>query len=178
MLGLVVKLFFCMIMISLASCSSITKGNKQKISIRSNVVADVYVDGDYVGTTPFNQEIIIRPDTEMELRRKGYASIKWKLKTKIHSSFWWNLGLTTVGLTGMTTDFGSGSYKEYSPSRFYVNLKTRKPSMDEERVERFNQFKVINEDILLKKKIQGLNEEYLETFIYMDPEESKPAVIK
>lgn len=106
---------------SLPSCATIISGTSQMVTIDSNVEgADVRIDGNTVGVTPYSGKIRRQKDTTARVEKDGYAPQTVTLTTAFNPvatlSIFWDLS---------TTDFLSGAAWEYAPSTYYVNLKPK-----------------------------------------------------
>lgn len=112
-------------------CASVLSGSAQTIEINSNVPGvGVYDQGQYLGSTPLRIEIPRQAEKELSLEHKGYVNRIVTLKSKTNGNVWWNLPFTVLGLTGVSTDYGSGAIYEYSPHRYYIAMKTIKGSQE------------------------------------------------
>ena len=113
-----------------ASCASVISGPSQTIEINANVPGvGVYDQGKYLGTTPLRVDVARQNNLVLSLERKGYVTRNLTLKSRTNGNVWWNLPFTVLGLTGISTDYGSGAVYEYSPSRFYVIMKPVKTAV-------------------------------------------------
>jgi len=105
----------------LSGCASIVKGSKQVVTIESNVRgAEVKVNGELVGTTPFTGPIKRGSDTTVLLSKTGYASKTLTLSTSVEPVFWGNI--IFGGVFGSTTDMSTGSMYQYAPATYNVDL--------------------------------------------------------
>jgi hypothetical protein len=114
--------FSCALVTSsfLVGCATVFTGTNQMISINSNVEgAEVRIDGNVVGTTPYSGHVRKASGAKTVLISKpGYQSQQVSLHAAINpvaimSIVFWDLG---------TTDFLSGAAWEYTPNSYYVNL--------------------------------------------------------
>lgn len=107
--------------LSSAACSTIIKGQSQSVSIDSNVQgADVTVEGNLVGTTPYTGPISRGSSTTVKVSKNGYRSKTVTLSTEIEPIFFGNI--IFGGFLGSSTDAGSGAMYKYSPATIQVDL--------------------------------------------------------
>ncbi len=103
-------------------CASILKGSDQPININSNVdSAEVYVNEQLVGRTPFTGTIERRSRVNLRVSKEGYQSRSLILDTSIEPVFWVNVFVG--GVWGSTTDWATGSMWKVSPNTYNVDLK-------------------------------------------------------
>jgi hypothetical protein len=108
----------------LCSCASMMSGNQQEITLTSTERdVDVYMNDEYLGKTPVTVSIDRQSGQFVEFQKSGFHSAKIDLKTKINPNFYWNLPLTVLGTTGMSTDFGSGAIYEFNSSKILVRMR-------------------------------------------------------
>ena len=125
----VVSVFLCSCLLILTGgCASILKGSQQPLNISSNVDgAEVRINGQMVGQTPFTGTIKRQSDVQLTLSKEGYKSRSLTLDTGIETVFWVNLFIG--GVLGSTTDFATGSMWKVSPNTYNVDLKPVDSSM-------------------------------------------------
>ncbi|MFA5518371.1 MAG: PEGA domain-containing protein [Spirochaetota bacterium] len=122
------KKFFILVVISITlifmGCSTIMNGTSQMVSVNSDIEeADVLVNGNKVGKTPFSGKIKRSSKTVITVQKEGYSPVNVTPHTELPSAFWGNIILG--GFFGSTTDYASGAVNEYTPNTFYVNLKKK-----------------------------------------------------
>jgi hypothetical protein len=167
-----VRRSFCFLFLSgvfcWTGCASVLSGVTQNIEINSNVPAvEVYADGQYLGSTPLQIFLPRQAQKKLRLEKRGYQSRVLTLRTRTNGEVWWNLPFTVLGVTGISTDYGSGAIYEYSPHRYYVSMKALKTS---EAAEQEDDFAFINKNNLNKEKSRHQEgefsraEKYLRTF--------------
>lgn len=106
---------------SLGACSTIVKGDNQTVSILSNVKgADVYVNGEMIGQTPYTGPVERAADTTVTLKKTGYETKTVTLNTTFEPVFWGNI--IFGGFIGSTTDMASGSMYKYAPATVTLDL--------------------------------------------------------
>ncbi len=103
----------------LLGCATISTGTTQAITIDSNIKgADVQIEGNHVGVTPFSGKIKRQKDAIAMVTMDGYAPQAIPLTTSFNSvavlNIFWDLS---------TTDFLTGAVWEYAPNSYYANLK-------------------------------------------------------
>jgi uncharacterized protein YceK len=107
--------------LAMSGCATIIKGDKQTVSINSNVRgATVLVNGEQVGTTPFTGPIKRKSGTTVTLRKDGFESKSVTMTTEIESVFWGNI--ISGGGFGSTTDLTTGAMYFYAPATLQVDL--------------------------------------------------------
>ena len=123
------KVFLCISLLFLTGgCASILKGSEQPVNINSNVDgAEVLVNGQLVGRTPFSGSIKRTSDVRLTVQKDGYRSQTITLDTGVEPVFWVNVFVG--GVFGSTTDFATGSMWKVSPNTYNVDLKSATPSM-------------------------------------------------
>ena len=110
------------LMLVLSGCSTVVNGTTQTISINSDIPgADVEINGQVVGKTPFTGVIKRGKNTQIKISKQGYDVVVISPETGIATAFWGNILIG--GFTGSTTDGVSGAVHEYKPNTFFVNLK-------------------------------------------------------
>ena len=116
------KILAAFVVISFASgCATIVKGTTQIVSINSNVSgADIIVNGEPVGQTPFTGQIKRKSGTTVTVKKSGYQPKTITLTTEVESVFWGNI--IFGGFIGSTTDMGSGAMYYYAPATLEIDL--------------------------------------------------------
>lgn len=112
---------FAVAMFVVTSCATITSGTTQAISVSSNVQgAEVYLDGDKIGTTPFNGNVKKGKST-LRIEAPGHSSETLSLSKSLDPKFWGNI--IVGGTLGSITDFASGAAYQYAPASYQVELR-------------------------------------------------------
>lgn len=102
-------------------CATIVGGTSQNVSINSNVKgADVIVNGETVGKSPYNGPIKRGKTTTVTLQKEGYEPKTITLSTEIESIFWGNIIIG--GFFGSTTDLATGGMYKYAPATLQIDL--------------------------------------------------------
>lgn len=110
-------------------CATVTKGPSQMISINSNVSgANVFVDGQLVGTTPFSGKVK-KGGELVKVEKSGYVTATVALSKSLEPTFWGNIIIG--GTLGSVTDFASGSAYSYAPASYQVDLKANGQASDD-----------------------------------------------
>jgi hypothetical protein len=121
------KLLLIALVSILTSCSTVVNGTKQNVVIDSNVKgADVNVDGQIVGKTPFNGKIKRGSETVVTLTKDGYSPKTIVMNDEINNAFWVNALFLYGSLSSSTTDYVSGAMYRYSPATYNIELETIK----------------------------------------------------
>ena len=104
-----------------SGCSTIIKGSSQVVSIDSNVKgADVKVNGQLIGKTPFSGQIKRGSSTEVTLSKEGYDSKTIIMSTNVEPVFFGNV--FCGGFIGSTTDAATGAMYNYAPATYNLDL--------------------------------------------------------
>jgi hypothetical protein len=105
-----------------AGCATIATGTSQTISISSNVDgAAIYLDGERVGTTPFNGTVP-KGKSNLRVEAPGYRDQTLSLSRQLEPAFWGNIIIG--GTLGSITDFASGAAYQYAPASYQVELRS------------------------------------------------------
>jgi hypothetical protein len=125
----------------LVGCATVFTGTSQTVSISSNIEgAEVRIDGNMVGTTPYSGKVRKGSGAKTVLISKpGYQSQQISLHSAINpvtiiSIVFWDLG---------TTDFISGAAWEYVPNSYYVNLLKAERSASDTREIRVKEYAML-----------------------------------
>ncbi|MGZ3790559.1 MAG: PEGA domain-containing protein [Bacteriovorax sp.] len=119
------KIFLGLSLVSvlLASCATTIKGSTQAVSIDSNVKgAEIVVNGETVGTTPYNGPIKKDPSTTVTIKKEGYQSKTIVLNTNFEPTFFGNILFLYLGVFSTTTDYMNSSMYKYAPATFQIDL--------------------------------------------------------
>jgi hypothetical protein len=109
------------LVIAFSGCATIIKGTTQVVSINSNVKgANITVNGEQIGATPFTGQIKRKSGTTVTLQKTGYDSKTITLTTEIESIFWGNIIIG--GVLGSTTDMATGAMYYYAPATLQIDL--------------------------------------------------------
>jgi hypothetical protein len=107
-------------------CASIVNGTTQVVTIDSNVRgAEVAVDGQFVGRTPYTGPIKRGSSTVVRVSTQGYQAKMITLNTEVEPIFWGNIILG--GFFGSTTDAGTGAMYKYAPATYELALTSLAP---------------------------------------------------
>lgn len=164
--------FFVILVLNLhLACASVMTGNDQEISVDADVAnVEVYWGEHYLGNTPlFSLTLPRKPGQDLIFRKKGYQSVKARLKTKMSSQFWWNIPFTVLGITGMSTDYGNGSAFEITPGRIWIKMKPLDPkSQQPENSENLELFELLGKRNLQKERVRHQQGPWSDAFRYLE----------
>jgi hypothetical protein len=125
----VVSVLLTAVMLVGVGCATIVAGTTQSMSITSNVDgAEIYLDGEKIGTTPFNGPVK-KNGKELRLELRGHRTSTVVLSKTLEGVFWGNI--IFGGTLGSITDFASGAAYAYAPATYQVDLKADGVSMDQ-----------------------------------------------
>src|SRR5688572_7692329 len=104
-----------------SGCATLFSDGSQQIKVTSNVDgADVFLDGDPVGRTPF--EFTLDRDVfdrhQVRLSAPGYDSETVTIKKEFNTTALWNC----TSWFWWSTDALSGNMIEYDPGAYYIEL--------------------------------------------------------
>jgi hypothetical protein len=102
----------------LSSCATLFKGTSQKVGYSSDPSgAKVYINGQYMGTTPFEMEMKSNQTYTIEFRKEGYESKTVVLNNSIGAG--WIILDVLGGLIPIIVDAATGAW--YSLDQDHVN---------------------------------------------------------
>lgn len=105
-----------------AGCATVASGTSQIVSVSSNVQgAELYLDGDKIGTTPFTGAVRKNKGT-LRIEAPGYRNETISLSKSLDPMFWGNIIIG--GTLGSITDFASGAAYQYAPASYQVELQS------------------------------------------------------
>lgn len=105
---------------TVAACATIASGTTQAITVSCNVEgADLYLDGEQIGTTPFTGPVPKNKGT-LRVEAEGYQTETLSLSKTIDPLFFGNIILG--GTLGSITDFASGAAYQYAPASYQVEM--------------------------------------------------------
>ena len=150
----------------LVGCATVFTGTNQVISINSNIEgAEVRIDGNMVGTTPYSGHVRKASGAKTVLISKpGYQSQQVSLHAAINpvaimSIVFWDLG---------TTDFLSGAAWEYIPNSYYVNLLKADRSSSSSREIRVKEYAMVRHKQIVtpnSNEARSLHSEFFATHV-------------
>lgn len=107
----------------LPSCSLVLDGSDRAVHFRSAPSgADVYLDGEMIGTTPFIANVEPDAEGQVRFRLEGYEDAEKPMPWWTANSFWGNF--VAGGPVGMLVDWMSGAYTERPNSWWAVMTPT------------------------------------------------------
>ena len=102
-------------------CATILKGTNQEIPISSDPSgADIFVDGNLVGTTPADVQIKRKRDHLVEIKKTGYQPKSVPVVKNVGGAVWGNI--LAGGLIGWGVDAATGAQNNLTPKTIYVRL--------------------------------------------------------
>jgi hypothetical protein len=113
----------------LSGCATLFSGTSQDVTFTSDPDgADVVLDGDVIGKTPLTYELDRQTfrRSEVVIRKDGFRSEQFPVKKTLNTVALFNC--TSVLSWG--TDALTGAMMEYSPSKYFVELKPRHGAAD------------------------------------------------
>ena len=130
-------------------CATIISGKTQQMTFNSEPDgANVVINGRQIGKTPITTQLNREKNQSITFEKEGYKPVTMQLTTALNSWFWGNILIG--GLIGSTTDGITGSVYEYSPSQYFIPLKT----LDEKKANLYinrKLFILMNYDCLVKE---------------------------
>lgn len=108
-------------------CATIISGTNQTLTFTSKPPgAEVYLDGQMIGTTPVSVEVRKNQKNTVMLKKDGYRTVTRDI-TKSYD----NVALLNVFWDLSTTDMISGAAFEYDPNSYYIELSTETGTSDD-----------------------------------------------
>lgn len=151
------SIVFSLILLSfLSSCATIFSPSKDKVTFKSEPAgADVYIDGEKVGVTPFTK--VFQRSTfhkhYITIKKDGYDSQKFLLKKTLTGAALFNC----TSILSWGTDALTGHLLEYQPNSYFLDLKRKGTSMSTPKAE-IIKFVLINHRKILSNLVQGQGE--------------------
>ncbi len=97
--------------LSLSSCAAIFKGTSSKVDTNSTPPgAKVYVDGNYMGDTPYRLKLESKRTYAIEFRMDGYKSKTFNVTNHVGAG--WIVLDVLCGLVGVIVDAATGAWYE------------------------------------------------------------------
>lgn len=101
----------CVLLALLTSCSTVLDGSDRAVMFRSAPSgAEVYLDGERIGTTPFLGHVEPTSEGEVVFRMAGHEDVSKPMPSWTANSFWGNF--VAAGPVGMLVDWMTGAYVE------------------------------------------------------------------
>jgi len=153
MRSIVISLLFLSL---LSSCATIFSKSKDKVTFKSEPSgADVYIDGDKVGTTPFTKEFKRSTFNKhyITIKKDGFDSQKFQLKKTVSGVALFNC----TSFLSWGTDALTGHLLEYQPHSYFIDLKRKGTSMSSPKAELIK-FVLLNQRKILSNLVQGRGE--------------------
>jgi PEGA domain-containing protein len=104
----------------IAGCATLASGTSQQVTFSANVDdAEVYLDGVFVGRTPFTG-VVKKGKKNLRVEAAGYRDENVTLSRSLDPVFWGNIIIG--GTLGSITDFATGAAYQYAPASYQVVL--------------------------------------------------------
>ena len=115
-------LIICVILSLIASsCATLFNAKTKDVSFNTNpVAADVYVNGNRMGTTPVSIELKNGKDYIIEFRKDGYKSVSRQINSKVGAG--WIVLDVLGGLVPVIIDAATGSWKSLDQTNINATL--------------------------------------------------------
>src|SRR5688500_13529188 len=121
--------YLCSLVIALvasSACATVMQRKNQTITVTSNVEgADVLLDGQRLGTTPF-AGVAPKHKSMPMVQKAGYQTASLALSKTLEPAFWGNIIIG--GTLGSITDFATGAAYQYAPASYQVELRSASQS--------------------------------------------------
>ena len=109
--------------VALASCATLFNDKNPPIGINSNPAgAEVFVDGNYVGTTPVEVKLSVRKEHAIVFRKDGYEDKTYHLSNFVGVG--WIVLDILGGLVPIIVDAATGDWMELSQENVAVALRS------------------------------------------------------
>lgn len=96
----------------IGSCATLFKGSSSKVDFSSDPGgAQVYVNGNPIGTTPINLKLESKRTYNIEFRKEGYDSRNYTITNHVGAG-WIILDVLFTGLIGIVVDAATGAWYE------------------------------------------------------------------
>jgi len=109
------------------SCATVFGGSKNKLVVHEGnpPEAEVYLDGQKIGTTPVDLKIskyLLQEGSVVEIRKEGYHTDTIILERKVHP--WYTVidAVSTIGI-GLAVDLATGNVYRPSNNKIVYELK-------------------------------------------------------
>ena len=111
-------------LVLLSGCASIMGTKTQKVTFDTEPKgAEVFLKDKMTCKTPCTVELVKDTYTSVTFKKDGYDSRTVEIEQGIANIFWGNILIG--GVLGSTTDSSSSAMYEYSPDRYYIELKEK-----------------------------------------------------
>lgn len=114
------------LVLSLSGCAAIFKGNSSKIDTNSTPKgAKIYVDGNYMGDTPFRLKLESKRSYAIEFRMEGYKSKTFNVTNHVGAG--WIVLDVLCGLIPVVVDAATGAWYDFDQKNINVILEKQQP---------------------------------------------------
>ena len=95
--------------LSLSGCATLFKGTAEKVNMGSSPVrADVYVNGQFMGTTPLQLNMAVKKSYAIEFRAEGYQPRAYHINNRVGAG--WVILDVLLGLVPVIVDAATGAW--------------------------------------------------------------------
>lgn len=116
-----IPLLFLACALTLGSCATLFNDKEPLVGIESQPGgAEVYIDGEYVGTTPLKVHLSIHQEHTIEFRKEGFAARTFTLSNEV-GALWIVLDIVS-GLIPLIIDAATGNWLELKDEDVHVVL--------------------------------------------------------
>ena len=107
------------------SCATVFGGSKNKLVVNDGYPpeADVYLDGQKIGTTPVDMKIskyLLQEGSLVEIKKEGYQTDSVIIERKVHTLYTLADAISTIGI-GLAIDLATGNV--YRPANNKIEYK-------------------------------------------------------
>jgi len=107
-----------------AGCASIIKGSKTTMTYNSNPVgAEVYVNGNYLGKTPFQMQMKTNQSYTFEFRKEGHVSQTYVVNHYVGAG--WVILDVLLGLLPVIVDAATGDWNYLDQTNLNASLQAK-----------------------------------------------------
>jgi len=115
-----VCLFLILAIIPMIGCASVISGTSQSVTFTSDPEgATVEIDGEPYGETPVSVDLDKNRHSTVIFKKDGYKPRTVAITKRFDAAAIFSIVLWDLG----TTDFITGAAYQYSPDRYYVDMK-------------------------------------------------------
>lgn len=114
------------ILILLSSCATVFGGRKNKFVVKDGTppAAEVYLDGQKIGTTPVNKKIskfLLQEGSVVEIKKDGYKTDSIVIERRLHIGYIF-LDIVPGLVVGLAIDMATGNIYRPKNSKINYNL--------------------------------------------------------
>lgn len=109
-----------------AGCATIFKGSADNVGLSSNPAgAEVYVNGELMGTTPVKLKLKSEKTYNIEFKKKGYKTVTYNLTNHVGAG--WIVLDVLGGLVPIIVDAATGSWYKLDQDHFNAVMEAQQP---------------------------------------------------